>query len=562
MIPLNSLDKRLAVAALVLALGACGGGGGGGGSSTSSAPTNGDTVGGGTGNADATRPSPNAPAQAAVNCSLQYSLTNLPAQGSGTDPRLSAQWHLEAGATGALAAWAGGRRGEGVRVAVVDDAIETVHEDLYPNVVPGASHNYLTNSADPLPCTAADSHGTSVTGIILARDANGLGGAGVAPRAGLVGYNALATAGSADVIDAMTRGLADNAIVHNSWGSPDDGALHPSSALWEQQIQAGLRDGRGGRGTVYVFAAGNGGVISVALANGASRARAGLDNSNFDGYTNKLGIIAACAVDRAGRSPSFAEPGANLLVCGPSSGITTTAIRNAYTAAFSGTSASAPMVSGVAALVLQARPDLTWRDVRLVLARSARETDPSATDWLPSAVAGKRFSHRYGFGAVDAPAAIALAATWPSVGGSSALQSCGPYARSPNRPIPDAGGQATPGAPVVDAVTVTDCAIRQIEFVEVSFTSDHPYGGDLQITLTSPGGLTSELARARDCDANGTIALDPSSNPCRSTYQDWRFGSVRHLDEAVSGRWQLSVSDADPEVTGTLQRWSVRFWGR
>ena len=100
------------------------------------------------------------------------------------------------------------------------------------------------------------------------------------------------------------------------------------------------------------------------------------------------------------------------------------------------------MVSGVTALVLQANPALTWRDVRLVLAQSARENDASSTTWLPSALPGKRFSHRYGFGTVDAKAAIDLASTWPTVGGSSTLQSCGPYARTPNRPIPAATGSA------------------------------------------------------------------------------------------------------------------------
>lgn len=564
MSPISKFNKVALSMAISLLAAACGGGGNG---SSSDNQANLDS---GTGNpdggiGDVQRP---APGQPSTNCSLQYSLTGFPAAGSGTDPRIAQQWHLQSSGTDATAVWSA-NKGDGVRVAVVDDAIETVHEDLRANVVAGASHNYRDTSNNPLPCTADEDHGTAVAGIIAARDGNATGVAGVAPRAALVGYNALATGTDADIADAMQRGRDDNQVVHNSWGSPDDGALNPAGSAWETAVLDGVRTGRRGLGTVYMFASGNGGEVDVPRTDG--RFNPTTENSNFDGFVNKLGVNAVCAVGQDGKSPRYAEAGANILVCGPSSGVsgvTTTSIQNKYRSDFGGTSAATPMVSGVAALVLKVNPNLTWRDVRLILAQSARQNDASNPEWLDSELPGntpsgnKKFHHKYGYGTVDAKAAVALAGSWQSVGNSSTLRSCGPYQRTPNRPIPDAGGTISspaPGQVVTDTVTVpADCAISKIEFVEVKFKSDHPYAADLNIQLVSPAERTSVLANSRYCGPN---ALS-SANPCLAVYNDWRFGSVRHLDEPARGNWRFAVNDATPGDIGMLSSWSVQFWGR
>lgn len=557
---MSKFSKLALPVALSLLAAACGGGGNGGSSSGSDNQAN---LGGGTGNVE--RPTPGQPS---TNCSLQYSLTDFPAAGSGTDPRIGQQWHLQPSGTDATSVWST-NKGDGVRVAVVDDAVETVHEDLRANVVAGASYNYRDASTNPLPCAKDDDHGTAVAGIIAAVEGNAKGVAGIAPRAALVGYNALATGTDADIADAMRRGRDDNQIVHNSWGSPDDGALHPAGPAWETAVLDGIRTGRRGLGTIYMFASGNGGEVEVLRTDG--RVNITTESSNFDGFVNKLGVNAVCAVGQDGKSPRYAEDGANLLVCGPSSGVsgvTTTTIQNGYRGDFGGTSAATPMASGVAALVLKVNRDLTWRDVRLILARSARQNDEKDVGWLDSELPGttpsvkKMFHHKYGYGTVDAKAAVALAANWPSVGNSSTLQSCGPYQRMPNRSIPDAGGSVAspvPGQTVADTVTVpADCAITKIEFVEVKFTSDHPYAADLNIQLVSPAERTSVLANRRYCGPNAV----ESANPCLSVYKDWRFGSVRHLDETARGNWRLAVNDATPGDVGMLSSWSVQFWGR
>jgi subtilisin-like proprotein convertase family protein len=107
---------------------------------------------------------------------------------------------------------------------------------------------------------------------------------------------------------------------------------------------------------------------------------------------------------------------------------------------------------------------------------------------------------------------------------------------------------------VSDSINVdASCAINQIEFVEVTFTAQHGYSGDLKITLESPNGLQSALSQRRSCKDSG--------DACRP-YTDWQFGSVRHLDEPTLGQWKLKVSDDAPSDIGTWKNWSIKFYGR
>ncbi len=526
---------------LAALLAGCGGGGGGSGSSDPGAGGLPDQSG----------------------CFYQFSLTTqVPL--TGTDPLLANQWHLNnTGQTGgtagedlrAFAAWSTTRGQGAARVAVIDDAVDVLHEDLAPNVVPAASFSYRPSSRGsvyPLPCLSDDDHGTAVAAIALARDGNAVGGAGVAPRAPLVAYSALATGFDADIADALARGRAENGVYQNSWGSPDDGKLGTVSSLISAAIDSGIATARGGKGAVYVFPGGNGGCYATDPLNQCYN-----ESSGLDGYLNHIGVIAVGAVDHHGRKPAYGEPGANLLVSAPVSddhgraAITTASPKNNYRSDFSGTSASAPMVSGVVALMLAANPQLSWRDVRLILAQSARRNDPTDPGWITSAF-GPAHNHKYGFGVADAQAAVASAGSWVSVGGSSNLRSCGPYQRDPNIALPDANGATL--SPREDTIAVdAGCAISRIEYVQVEFTAAHSYSGDLRIRLISPNALVSDLADARVCDGSG--------DACGS-YSGWRFGSVRHLNEPAVGNWRLQVTDAQPDDTGAWQRWRLTIWGR
>jgi proprotein convertase subtilisin/kexin type 2 len=348
---------------------------------------------------------------------------------------------------------------------------------------------------------------------------------------------------TADIADALTRDLATNMIYHNSWGSPDTGELNESEAEFNQAIARGIREGRGGKGAIYVFPAGNGGCYSIPGATGCQR-----DNSNFDGYVNKLGVIAVGAVDQYGKSPWYAEYGANILLSAPAgdsaAGITTTSIGNTYRNDFAGTSASAPMVSGAVALMLSVNPQLSWRDVQLILAKSARKNDANDASWVGN------FSHKYGFGALDATAAVTMAKNWTTVGGVNELKKCTQSVKFSNTQIPDAG------AGIGSAISLAGCDISKIEHVSITMDAIHEYSGDLEVTLYSPNGTSSILATPRKCEKT-----DRLSNSC-GDFKGWEFGSVRHLDESASGNWQLFVKDTVSGKLGAWLGWSVTVYGR
>ena len=507
------------------------------------------------------------------------------------DPSLPSQWHLQnTGQSGgragedirARAAWerlkrAGCGPGAGVRIAVLDLAVDLNHPDLIDNRATGLSYDYLSGWAtEPLPrWNGTDTaeklaHGTSVAGIIAARAGNSLGGAGVAPQAQLAGFNPLA--GSPDRVgeyinDALTRNLESIDVYHNSWGSLDGGKLSKASAGFSETIERGLLNGRGGLGALYVFAAGNGGCLGYPSSN----CRPDVDRSNYDGYLNHRGVIVACAFDHNGELPIWAERGSNLLACGPSgparvlpegnttSAITTTALNGSMVSDFSNSSASAPMVSGVIALMLSANVKLSARDVRLILARSARRNDPLNPDWQAGRQGGHGYHPGFGFGAVDADAAVALARAWTSIGDERSLRKCQASSRTSESAawslaIPD--NQSTG---VSHGLNLDDsCPITRVEHVEIRLVIDHAYIGDLAIDLQSPAGTTSSLASQRDCGNRSKNVTDD----CGSYNENWPIASVRHLDEPARGQWRLTIADRIPGKSGTLNAWQILVWGR
>lgn len=496
------------------------------------------------------------------------------------DPFYSDQWHLNntgqaraSGPAGVIGedmnvepAWAKNYYGNGIRIAVVDNGLEIGHEDLAANVAAtGLSYNYLTGSTDPTndptDVSPENGHGTAVAGIAAARDWNGLGGRGAAPRANLVGYNLLQSSTASNEADAMTRGSPNVHIYSNSWGTPDgNGTLDAPSAAWRTAIDNGLASGRGGLGTIYTWAAGNGG-------NGNGPA---IDNSNYDGQANYRGVIAVAAVNDQGKQSSYSEPGANLWISAPggefcdthaitttdrtggngintaaTAGVTDYADTN-YTKCMNGTSAATPGVAGVIALMLQAKPTLGWRDVRLILAQIARKNDATDAGWTTGVTMPPyHFNHKYGFGVIDAAAAVTLASSWTNIVGPQLIHTTA--LASPNFPIPD-----YPGADVSKTITVAGGGITKIEFVEITFSAaDHPYAGDLAITLTSPAGTVSRLSEKHDC-----------ANDACTAYSGWVFGSAAHLGEAADGNWTLTVKDGAQNDTGTFQSWALKFYGR
>jgi subtilisin-like proprotein convertase family protein len=467
------------------------------------------------------------------------------------DALFGSEWHLRntgqsSGTVGADAnlasAWdltdAGGSpiRGNGVVIGVVDTGLQHFHPDVSPNYAAAHSFDFNEDDSNPAP-SSNGGHGTSVAGVAAARGDNSIGVSGAAPHALVAGLRLLAgPVDDAVEAAALSFHLHDIDIYNASWGPADDGILAGPGPLTLAAIQAGAESGRNGLGNIYVWAAGNG------LTN--------LDNINYDGYANSRHVIAVGAIDHNGERAPYSEPGAAMLVTAYSGSgaarITTTDLigldglnglsDQSYTNAFSGTSASAPLVSGVVALMLQANPDLTARDVAHVLVHSARKNDPTDPDWTLNG-AGLPVNHKYGFGAIDAATAVALAAGWTSVAPLSSVDS---GTIDVNQAIPD---QNSAGISSSHLLTQN----VRVERVEVVLNATHSRRGQLEIVLTSPSGTQSVLA-----EPHGDIGPN---------YSNWVFTSVRHWDESSAGMWTLTVRDLATGATGTLDNWTLRVHG-
>ena len=471
------------------------------------------------------------------------------------DSLYGCQWHLRNQGGEDInveSVWTDGLKGEGINIAVVDDGMDWRHEDLVGNVSTAFNHDYADNNDIHHPF---EHHGTNVAGIIAARD-NGLGVRGVAPRATIYGYNYLASDRTdAQRSDAMTRNVAATAVSNNSWGPRRGPGLSSVSAIWETAVEYGVRTGYNGKGILYAFAGGNGHPIG--------------DNSNLSEIANYYGVAAICAVNDGDIRTSYSELGANLWVCAPSGEaslaenreIITTENSDRYVYDFSGTSAATPMVSGVAALMRQANPSLTWRDLKLILAASARKNDPTNTGWAngarkygsTSATDLYNFNHEYGFGVVDAKAAVDMARGWS--GNLPALQSSNAASRTFNSRVPDLPSTLVPTTHYHDLTLTTD--IDFVEFVEVNVTFDHPSFRDLYIELVSPSGAVSELT----VPYNTYTPDDPTDEDFVPLRGSFRFGSARHLGENPNGTWRLSVSDRITFGSGTWKSWEIKVYG-
>jgi kexin len=231
-----------------------------------------------------------------ANCINPVSANN-----GGVDPFYGDQWHLKnTGQDGGLAnedinvepVCTAGFDGTGVRIAIIDDGLNTAHEDLHGNVVANANYNYVTQ----LNTLAGGKHGTAVAGLVAAVGVNDIGVRGVASNASLVAYNLLQKSSDENIADALTRGLDQNDIYNNSWQGPA-GILFPVSQLARTAIEHGLSTGRNGLGAIYTKAAGNHATKLHAESNVNYR----VDNANYEGYNNLRGMIVVGAVNDQGK---------------------------------------------------------------------------------------------------------------------------------------------------------------------------------------------------------------------------------------------------------------------
>uniref|UniRef100_A0ABI8A2Q8 P/Homo B domain-containing protein n=1 Tax=Felis catus TaxID=9685 RepID=A0ABI8A2Q8_FELCA len=419
-----------------------------------------------------------------------------------TDPWFSKQWYMNNKVRpdlNVLQVWSQGLSGRGIVVSVLDDGIEKDHPDLWANYDPLASYDFNDYDPDPQPrYTPGDEnrHGTRCAGEVAAIANNGFCGAGVAYNARIGGVRML-DGTITDVIEAQSLSLQPQHIhiYSASWGPEDDGrTVDGPGVLTREAFRRGVTKGRGGLGTLFVWASGNGGLH--------------YDNCNCDGYTNSVYTLSVGSTTREGRAPWYSEACASTLTTTYSSGvatdpqIVTTDLHHRCTDKHTGTSASAPLAAGMIALALEANPFLTWRDMQHLVVRASRPAQLQAEDWRTNGV-GRRVSHHYGYGLLDAGLLVDMARTWLP---TRRQQKC--VIEIVHTPTPAAGALTARAAPspILPLTqvrrSVSACAgranhIRSLEHVQVQLSLSYSRRGDLEISLTSPMGTRSTLVAIR-----------------------------------------------------------------
>jgi subtilisin family serine protease len=324
------------------------------------------------------------------------------------DPLFAEQWPLAgahpAGANVAVdadvnapEAWAYTLGSPGVLIAVLDDGVQLDHPDLAANIAhPGMDFTVDPPTIGAAPQTAADRHGTSVAGIAAARGDNGVGISGVCPRCQILPVRVIGRSDGATAA-AFRYAVEQGAdVITSSWGYTRPAGADPAS----DAIAAAARGGRDGRGTVIVFGAPN-------------------ENADFcrapHADVASLDSVLAVAVANHRGEVGGAGYGACLDLVAPAKprdagtlGVTTTDRTGLdghtdgdYVATFGGTSAAAPLVAGIAGLLLSLNPDLTREDVVRILEHTAEKIDPESAHYDSTG-----FSERAGYGRVDAARAV------------------------------------------------------------------------------------------------------------------------------------------------------------
>ncbi|KFH73648.1 hypothetical protein MVEG_00862 [Podila verticillata NRRL 6337] len=458
------------------------------------------------------------------------------------DPGFQYQWHLhntrqpgnDINVTGV---WENQITGKGAIVGIIDDGLDANSDDLKVNFHAAGSHDFNNPGGLPLPRLWDDNHGTRCAGEI-ASARNDLCGVGVAWDAKVAGIRIL----SGDITDvqeaeAINYGFDQTQIYSCSWGPSDDGKSMdgPNGILLEAFVN-GVTNGRGGKGSIFVFATGNGG------RNG--------DNCNFDGYTNSRYTISIGAVTRYDTHPDYSESCSAQLGVTYSSGersfiYTCDVGKRSCSNSHSGTSAAAPIAAGIFALALEVRPDLNWRDIQYLTMRTAIPVDENDPDWTETSV-GRLFNHKYGYGKLDAYAIVEAAKTWVSVGEQVTFES---PVISVNGDIPN-GEMGLPSVALITEKDLKSVKFGQLEHVTVTVNIQHEFRGEVEVFLRSPDNIVSKLAVARPIDAS------------TEGFNDWTFMSVKHWEENPLGSWTLTVFDrTNPNNTGIFKNWKLSLHG-
>jgi subtilisin family serine protease len=465
------------------------------------------------------------------------------------------QWHLKRTSVNnrtidqsanVEAAWALSQ-GEGVTVAIIDDGVDIDHEEFRGAGKVVAPRDVTRKTGDPRPGNL-DNHGTSCAGVAVGN--GNFGASGVAPRARLMPIRFASALGSQDEADAFVWAAQNGAdVISCSWGPADGKWWDPNDPLHKQVVPLpdstrlamdfAVRTGRGGKGCVILFAAGNG--------------NESVDN---DGYASYEKVMAIAASNDTGSRAAYSDFGKAVWCAFPSNngnpsltpGIWTTDRTGAvgynpgqldrgdrqghYTNSFGGTSSACPGVAGVVALILSRNPALRWDEVRDVIRRSCDKIDLANATYDAN---GR--SDWYGFGRVNAKKAVDLAL--------------------PAQPAPAVIVAARQDVKIPDLksarLDVTVAEARPLKGIKVTVDIDHTYRGDLIVSLKPPAstGAANVVLHNRAGGAADNLKM---------TYAATNVPALGALNgKSPAGTWTLLVEDKARNDIGTLRGFSLEM---
>lgn len=483
------------------------------------------------------------------------------------------QWHLKnqggvelvPGAdVSAPEAWNITTGSRSIIVAVIDDGFDLDHPDLQGDgkIVAPIDFRFrippdffnpnpeVISDREPLP-EGNDYHGTPCAGVAVAEIGEGKV-VGVAPDCALMPIR-----WPFQSTDSMTAAMFTHAylsgagVISCSWG-PGKG-INPISSKFSQVLHDAATKGRGGKGCLIFFAAGNDNVPIKDTIN---------DQRHFNGECAHPDVIAVAACTSLNKKAAYSGWGHEISVCAPSNnfwpgdvsrklpgrGIVTTDngehgsgfSQGLYTSQFGGTSSATPLAAGVAALIISANPSLTAAQVREILESTADKIEDHDPDpqlgFAKGTYDDRGHSEWFGFGKVNAAAAVRKAREIDNIIPRSIR-----VEQVVDTPIPDAEP-----AGIISRFTISERG--RIQQILVTVDIKHTYIGDLIVNLVAPDGKRITL---HNRDGGGTNDLQSVFDQNNTVELDQLVGVE------IQGVWSLEVSDNARIDQGTLRQWAL-----
>ncbi|SNS60594.1 S8 family serine peptidase [Tropicimonas sediminicola] len=515
-----------------------------------------------------------------------------------SDPLFDTQWHFDL--IGDIETIWNDYAGRGVTVGVYDDGVEYTHPDLAANYDPTL---HFTDSGGTTydPMTTTSVHGTAVAGLLGATAMNDAGGVGVAPGVMMTGVNFVGDIQfqpDAETLSLEAFAWAGNFdIMNNSWGEAAGygyllkfpygpsffgGEVDPEApgsladptsraSAWHDAYAGIAATGRDGLGTLIVQAAGN-------------------DARNANGYALNASrfTITVGSTDATGAADAFSNWGTSLLLSAPaasvttdlsgSNGVNTNRDDGDYFDGFSGTSAATPLVSGVISLMLEANDALGWRDVQTILATSAALTGSTyggaasgleISNWDSNGASnwnggGMSFHFNYGFGMVDAFAAVRMAEAWsrfhstPQTSANEQHVSAS-YGGDAVAIPDDSAASGTAGTPAEIDLVVSENI--EIESIAVKLGVTHARAVDTVFSLVAPDGTEIPFL-VREGEEYVYTATFESGDALMENGFEWTFEVTAFRGMSTAGTWTLKVEDYNADgKTGQIDGFSLDFYG-